>query len=59
MGGADGFVGAAAADKGFFGGEVGGADVSGYFLDDFQGFVELFPVAGGFLALVVLEIVKD
>ena len=58
VGGADGFVGAAAAGETAFRREFGGADVGGGFLDDFLGFVELFVGARGGLDLIVLEVVE-
>jgi hypothetical protein len=45
VGGADGFVGAAAAGEAALGGEFAGANVGGGFLDDFLRFVELLVSA--------------
>src|SRR6266481_1506316 len=56
---ADWFVSAAAAEEAGLGGEVSGADVGGGFLDGGLGFGDLLGVARGFLALVVLQVVKN
>jgi hypothetical protein len=58
VGWADRFVGAAAAEEAWFCGKVSGADVGGGFLDGGFSFGDLLGVASGFLALVVLQIVK-
>ena len=57
--GADWFVGAAAAEEAGLGGEISGAYVGGGFLDGGFGFGDLLGIARGFLALVVLQVVKD
>ena len=58
VGGADWFVGAAAAGEAAFGREFAGADISGDFLDYFLGFVELLVCARGGLDLIVLEVME-
>ena len=60
MRGADWLVGAAfALERPRLRRKRAGTNFGSDFLDDFLRFVELFQIARGFLALVVLQIVKD